>query len=70
METWPEKIFRDGLISSDFLYECLPFELCVTDSPYLNRCLLDLTSRKFSGAVLKFLKGGGSFSKYLYLTIL
>ena len=46
------------------------YETRLRDSPYLNRCLLDFTTRKVRGDVLKFLKGGGSFSKYLYLTIL
>ena len=35
------------------------YEQCVTDSPYLNCYLLEFTTRKLHGEVLKFLKEGG-----------
>ena len=39
------------------------YEWCITDSPYLNRYLLEFTFRKLRGDVLKFLKGGGFFKQ-------
>ena len=62
-----QKIFRDGSFIQERAWFSIVYECCVTDSPYLNCYFTRIYVLKIAW---RSIEEGGSFGKYLYLTIL